>query len=201
MQRRRRPPTRVIKRNNAFDPNIAFQKRNETSSGKKIFKIVFWLVLIGVLSYYSYFNWYLPANSDETEPSDSSSIAESITDESNNTEEPAFTQPVKKIQIEILNGCGKSGIAKIFESYLRQQGFDVVNTENYRIMGKINWNVPNSKVIDQIDNIEFAEDVAKSLGINEKYVSSNENLSPVCDVTVVIGKDFNKLKGFTEFSK
>jgi len=161
---------------------------------------MFWIVLIAVVSYLVYNNWYLPNDESETVIKDSSNIESTISQQSIE-EEPVIRQPEKMIQIEILNGCGKSGIAKIFESYLRQQGFDVVNTENYRILGKINWNVSHSKVIDQIGNIEFAEDVAQSLGIDDKYVSSNDNPSPVYDVTVVIGRDFDKLKGFKEFSK
>ena len=200
MRRRRRPPTRITKRNNSFDPNITFQRKRENGSSKKILKLLFWIVIVGVVCYYAYYNWYLPGESSETVTLDSSNIESTVTQQ-DTVKEPVFKQPEKKIQIEVLNGCGKSGIAKIFESHLRQQGFDVVNTENYRIMGKINWNVRHSKVIDQIGNIEFAEDVAQSLGIDEKYVSSNDNPSPVYDVTVVIGKDFDKLKGFKEFSK
>ncbi len=112
-----------------------------------------------------------------------------------------YKRPDVNIQIEVLNGCGEKGIAKIFESYLRQQGFDVVNTDNYRIGGKIFWNVEFSKVIDQISKSDYADDVAESLGIDDDYVSSVHNPSPICDVTVVIGKDFSKIKGFKEFSK
>ena len=200
MRRRRRPPTRITKRNNSFDPNITFQRKQESGNGKKFLKLLFWIVIVAVVSYYAYNNWYLPGDETETVTLDSSTI-ESITVSQDSVKKPVFKQPEKMIQIEVLNGCGKSGIAKIFESYLRQQGFDVVNTENYRIMGKVSWNVPNSKVIDQIGNIEFAEAVAQSLGINDKHVSSNDNPSPVYDVSVVIGKDFDKLKGFKEFSK
>jgi len=200
LRRRRRPPTRIIKRNNTFDPNIAFQRNQDNGTGKKVIKYIFWIVLVAVVCYYAYYNWYMPNDENESISLDSSNIESTVTQQ-NSEERPLFKQPEKMIQIEVLNGCGKAGIAKIFESHLRQQGFDVVNTENYRIMGKINWNVPHSKVIDQIGNIEFAEDVAQSLGINDKYVSSNDNPSPVYDVTVVIGNDFDKLKGFNEFSK
>ena len=201
MRRRRRPPTRIIKRNSSFDPNTAFSQKHENNGkGKSVLKFLFWIVVIASLCYYAYFNLYLPAEDSDTVSLDSSNFTSSETS-SDTIKQEAIKKPEKMIQIEVLNGCGKSGIAKIFESYLRQEGFDVVNTENYRILGKINWNVAHSKVIDQIGNIEFAEDVAQSLGINEKYVSSNDNPSPICDVTVVIGKDFSKIKGFEEFSK
>ena len=199
MRRRRRPPTRIIKRNNTFDPNIAFQKNQGNVNGKKILKYILW-IFVAAVCYYAYNNWYLPGD-DTTNATLDSLNTESNVEHQSIEKEPVIKQPEKMIQIEVLNGCGKSGIAKIFEEYLRQQGYDVVNTENYKIMGKINWNVPRSKVIDQIGNIEFAEDVAESLGIDDKYVSSNENPSPIYDVTVVIGKDFDKLKGFKEFSK
>ena len=155
MRRRRRPPTRITKRNNSFDPNITFQRKQESGNGKKFLKLLFWIVVVAVVSYYAYNNWYLPGNGTETVTLDSSTI-ESTTVSQGSVKKPVFKQPEKMIQIEVLNGCGKPGIAKIFESYLRQQGFDVVNTENYRIMGKISWNVSNSKVINQIGNIEFA---------------------------------------------
>lgn len=200
MRRRRRPPTRTTKRNNTFDPNSAFKRKQENGKSKKILKIALWIIIVGLISYYAYNHWYLPDTRSETVTLDSMS-AESTVIRKDSVNTPVFKQPEKMIQIEVLNGCGKSGIAKIFKSYLRQQGFDVVNTENYRIMGKINWNVPHSKVMDQIGKIEFAEAVANSLGIDEKYVSSIDNPSPVYDVTVVIGKDFDKLKGFKEFSK
>ena len=201
MRRRRRPPTRIIKRNTSFDPNIAFQKKQKSSNkSKSVFKFLFWIVAVAGISYYAYFNLLLPVENTETVNLDSSNI-ESTKILKDTITKPVYKKPEKMIQIEILNGCGKSGIAKIFESYLRQQGFDVINTENYRILGKINWNVPNSKVIDQIGNIDNANSVAQSLGIAKKFVSSFENPSPICDVTVIIGKDFSEINGFKEFTK
>ena len=200
MRRRRRPPTRISKRNNTFDPNITYQSKQGNGNGKKIIKLFFWILIIGFASYFVYSNWYLPGDTTESVSLDTSSNHESIATK-DTLKQPEFKKPEKKIQIEVLNGCGESGIAKIFETYLRQQGFDVVNTENYRIMGKINWNVPNSKVMDQIGKLEYAQRVAESLGIEDKYVFSIDNPSPVFDVTVVIGKDFAKIKGFKEFKK
>lgn len=201
MRRRRRPPTRIIKRKSSFDPSTAFSTKKENNGkGKSLLKFLFGIIVIASLCYYAYFNLYLPGENSESVNLDSSNFTTTKTSPDTIKQE-IYKKPEKMIQIEVLNGCGKSGIAKIFEAYLRQEGFDVVNTENYRILGKINWNVLHSKVIDQIGNIEFAEDVAHSLGIDEKYVSSNDNPSPICDVTVVIGKDFSKIKGFEEFSK
>lgn len=201
MHRRRRPPTRLNKRSSSFDPNTAYQKKQENSKkSKSFFKFLFWIVVVAGICWYAYFNFYLPSDNDEMLILDSSTV-ESSSNKPDTIKEPSFKKPEKMIKIEVLNGCGVSGIAKIFESYLRQEGFDVVNTENYRILGKINWNLQNSKVIEQIGNIDNANSVAQSLGIDEKFVSSVKNQSPICDVTVVIGKDFKEIKGFKEFSK
>ncbi len=35
------------------------------------------------------------------------------------------------VQLEVLNGCGTSGIADKFTDYLRKQNFDVVQIGNY----------------------------------------------------------------------
>jgi hypothetical protein len=201
LRRRRRPPTRPIKRISSFDPNTAFQKKQDNSKkSKSFFKVLFWIIVVAAICWYAYFNFYLPSDSDEMVILDSSTTESTII-KADTIKEHVFKKPEKKIKIEILNGCGVTGIAKIFKSYLRQQGFDVVNTENYRILGKINWNLQNSKVIDQIGKIDNANSVAQSLGIDEKFVSSVKNQSPICDVTVVIGKDFKEIKGFKEFSK
>ncbi len=98
-----------------------------------------------------------------------------------------------KIQVEILNGCGKTGVAKIFQRYLRDQGFDVVNTENYVKNSRVFWQVEKSFVIDQIGVEEQAKTVAKSLGIPLEYVESRQNANAIYDVSVVIGKDYKNL--------
>jgi hypothetical protein len=104
------------------------------------------------------------------------------------------TPPFKhKIQIEILNGCGKTGIAKIFQRYLRDQGFDVVNTENYVKDGKVFWKIEKSFVIDHIGVESQAKRVAKSLGIPVENVESRQNPNAIYDVSVVIGKDYKNL--------
>ena len=101
----------------------------------------------------------------------------------------------ENIQIEILNGCGVNGIAKIFQTYLRTQGFDVVNTDNYLVAGKRHWELQESKIIDYIGNSEQAEALARSLGISLAKIEIKESEIAIYDMSVVIGKDYKKLKG------
>jgi len=105
-------------------------------------------------------------------------------------------QPLEEnIQIEILNGCGVNGIAKIFQTYLRDQGFDVVNTDNYIVAGKRHWDLQESKIIDHIGNREQAEALARTLGIAFAKIEVKESEIAIYDMSVVIGKDYKKLYG------
>ncbi len=92
------------------------------------------------------------------------------------------------IQVEVLNGCGRSGIADIFTEFLRKHHFDVVHQGNY-----ISFDVDNSMVIDRTGNKKNAEKVAGVLGIDKKHIITQINNDYFLDVSVIIGKDYNKL--------
>ncbi len=98
-------------------------------------------------------------------------------------------ETVEIIQIDVLNGCGVSGIAGTFTSYLRSRGYDVVEIGNYRT-----FDIPESLIIDRVGNLENAKKVAYALGIKESNVIQQINLDYFLDATVVIGKDFEKLR-------
>lgn len=201
MRRRRRTPTRTTQRKSSSGDALSFNSStNKKSAAKRFFYLLFVIIILGGAGYYLYFQ--SPSEIKINDQKKVENTAEKITPvEEEIIAEPVYKPPKKKIQIEVLNGCGEKGVAKIFESYLRQQGFDVVNTDNYRYQGKIFWNVEFTNVVDQIGNEDYAAAVAQSLGIEDKHVTSFDNPSPICDVTVVIGKDFNQIKGFKEFSK
>ncbi len=92
------------------------------------------------------------------------------------------------IQIEVLNGCGVSGIANRFTSVLRNNGFDVVETGNFD-----HFDLQESIVISRAGNLENAKQVAVALGISEINVLREESPDFYLDVTVVIGHDFEQL--------
>lgn len=160
---------------------------------------LFFILIIGSASYYLYSLGYdsLPIEnsgsiSDTTDASVKAPDIEQQTDQVETTPVPPLEE---NIQIEILNGCGVNGIAKIFQTYLREQGFDVINTDNYLVAGKRHWDLQESKIIDHIDNREQAEALARSLGISLAKIEVKINATAICDMSVVIGKDYKKLKG------
>jgi len=111
---------------------------------------------------------------------------------------PAASVPTnRKIRVELLNGCGVPGLAMSFSKYLRRNGFDVVDTKNYS-----SFNVRNTLVIDRISKkLQNAKRVADVLGIKSAYIQPKMNPDLQVEVTVILGADFTKLKGFDQIGK
>lgn len=95
----------------------------------------------------------------------------------------------KIIQIDVLNGCGTSGIAVKFTEFLRVRGFDVLEMGNYK-----SFDVQETLIIDRVGNIENAYKVAQALGVDTKNVIQQISLESYLDCSVVIGKDYTSLK-------
>jgi len=93
------------------------------------------------------------------------------------------------IQLDVLNGCGASGAATSFTSYLRARGFDVVEIKNYKT-----FDVEASMVIDRVGNLKNAERVAYALGVKKQNIVQQLNQDYYVDVSVVIGRDYSSLK-------
>jgi hypothetical protein len=95
----------------------------------------------------------------------------------------------KVIQVDVLNGCGTSGVAVKFTEFLRARGFDVLEMGNYK-----SFDVEESIVLDRIGNIEIAKKVANAIGINEKNIIQQLSNDSYIDCTIVIGRDYKNLK-------
>lgn len=92
------------------------------------------------------------------------------------------------IQLEVLNGCGITGIATRFTDKLREYGFDVVETGNYD-----HFDVSNTFVISRSGQMENAYRVADALGISHQQVLREQAPEFYLDVTLIIGSDFESL--------
>lgn len=101
-------------------------------------------------------------------------------------EDPALISQV--IQLEVLNGCGITGIATRFTDNLREYGFDVVETGNYD-----HFDVSNTFVISRSGQMENAYRVADALGISRKQVLREQSHEFYLDVTLIIGSDYESL--------
>ena len=97
------------------------------------------------------------------------------------------------LQIEVLNGCGVSGIAAEFTEYLRKQGFDVVKTENYE-----SFNVLETVIIDRRDKSNRIKEIAKSLGLDPSRILKEINEAYLIDATVILGKDYRRISSWNK---
>lgn len=93
------------------------------------------------------------------------------------------------IQLEVLNGCGVPGLANDVTSSLRKNGFDVVETGNFK-----NFDMQNTVVISRTFDAENAQRVADALGIGQQHVFVEASEDFYLDATVVIGSDYKSLK-------
>ena len=96
--------------------------------------------------------------------------------------------PYQGIVIEVLNGCGTPGLAQKFTNYLRSEGFDVIYTGNADRM-----DYSNTLLIERVDNSDKTEEVNAALALHPKRVNVNHDLSLHVDLTLILGKDYNRL--------
>jgi hypothetical protein len=93
-----------------------------------------------------------------------------------------------RIQVEVLNGCGVSGVAEELTDYLRTNNIDVVNLGNYR-----SFEIENSIIVSRNEKIYNAEKVAAIVGLDEQSIIQQINSNYLLDVTFILGKDYRDL--------
>ena len=190
MRRRRRQSTQIIHKKTTSSPPASayYSPPKPKRGGRRILLFFILVIILGSVSYYFY-NLNFKNELSESPESGTEEISTSSV-EPVMEEEQQPSQMVHTIQVEILNGCGVNGVAKIFQSILRDNGIDVVNTENYVVKGKVFWDVDKTFVIDQIGVAEQAKSIAKILQIPLTNIESRENPAAIYDISVVVGKDY-----------
>lgn len=88
-----------------------------------------------------------------------------------------------RIRVEVLNGGGYAGAAREATETLRDLGFDVVFFGNAGAFDR-----DSSVVLDRMDTLDRAREVADALGIRSLLSEPDSNL--YLDVTVVLGRDW-----------
>jgi hypothetical protein len=96
--------------------------------------------------------------------------------------------PTHDIHVEVLNGCGKNGIAAILGNRLRTLGFDVITVGN-----AASYNYPETLVIDRVGRPDYARQVAEAIGVANTIQQIIPDPFRIEEVTVVIGDDYRRL--------
>ncbi|HSM03368.1 MAG TPA: LytR C-terminal domain-containing protein [Longimicrobiales bacterium] len=90
----------------------------------------------------------------------------------------------ERVRVEVLNGSGLEGLARVTTGYLRDRGFDVVEVGNWETFEE-----DSTFVLARTADLEVAERVAAALGGVRVLERPEPNL--YVDVSVVLGKDWS----------
>jgi len=97
------------------------------------------------------------------------------------------------VTVEILNGCGISGVAAQFKDIVHEKTFDVINTEN-----AAHFKYENTIIIARTMNTDSAYKLAEELGLPRERVSIEEDASLAVDITMIIGHDYKSVVAYKE---
>lgn len=137
----------------------------------------------------------MPEEQEYTEPVDEYSTPE-------NQETDIYTEPVvepettepqspdwSNIRIDVLNGCGVTGIAGRAQKWLKRNGYKVRLAENAD-----RHDYKQSIIQDRSGNYQAALELARALNLNESNIMElRGSPSPYVDLTLVIGLDYKRL--------
>lgn len=194
---------RIIREQTATGVRKGFSSKSNKSRSKKPFYI--WLVVLitaGAAAFYflsdQFADGLLPSSPNEvpeiTETQEPQSPVETTTAQNIPPEpEPEIKSVARRVQVEILNGCGVDGLAERLTRYLRKYDIDVVSRGNYR-----HFEVPASRIVDRVNNAERIDPLGKLLGIASNKIVVEENVNLQLDATIVLGLDYKSLKPFKE---
>ena len=97
------------------------------------------------------------------------------------------------VQVEILNGCGEEGVARVVGEHLRGRGFDVLEMGNHT-----SFDEPHSRVIDRVDDHAAAVRLARALGIDTTRITRDLRPDYYLDASVILGLDYASLTPFRD---
>jgi len=98
-----------------------------------------------------------------------------------------------KIQIEIRNGCGVSNLARMYTDFLREKGFDVLDSKNAD-----HFLYVETKILHHRGNFKRAMELANILMIDKSNIIDDKNESLFYDLTLIIGEDYITLPSYRE---
>ena len=97
----------------------------------------------------------------------------------------------RSLEVEVLDGAGSMRAAQQLTNILRAQGYDVVE------MKKNNGEIEERTFLfDRSGNLDATRKLATVLGVPQDKVFQKIDRSLYLDITVVLGKDFPRLKAF-----
>lgn len=97
------------------------------------------------------------------------------------------------IVARVLNGCGVSGVAYKLREYLLKEGLDVSETTNAD-----HFNYEKTIVYLHKNDFKMAKIISDKLNLPNNPILDDRTPDYPCDVTILIGKDYQNLPPFDE---
>lgn len=133
-----------------------------------------------------------PIQNEDVIPAMNEETAKTNENEKSEDDNASAIEPVqRKIQVEVLNGCGEGGIAATVTKYLRKNNIDVVNIGNHT-----SFDFKKTKLWQRVDKPEPAQNIADLLGLTNENIDNKIDSSLQLDVTIILGSDYKTLKPF-----
>jgi hypothetical protein len=95
------------------------------------------------------------------------------------------------LEVEVLDGAGSWRVAQQMTNILRAQGYDVVEMKRNN-----NEIEERTFILDRSGNLDAARKLAAMLGVSQDKVFQKIDRTRYLDLSVVIGKDYSRLKAF-----
>ena len=96
-----------------------------------------------------------------------------------------------KITLEIHNGCGIPKLANLYTEFLRDEGFDILDSKNAN-----NFDYTQTQILYHQNHKLRALSLSKIMGIDESLVIKKVTPYIIHDLTLIIGSDYNKLDSY-----
>lgn len=94
------------------------------------------------------------------------------------------------LKVEVLNGCGVTGLANLFSEYVREKQYNVVNVGDAET-----YDYQRSVLIDRGKRErKQIEKLSKTLGIALDRILLIESRNSEADVSLIIGADYQSLR-------
>ena len=97
------------------------------------------------------------------------------------------------LQIEILNGSGKSGIAGMLSKHLKKSGYKIVNTDNYRVNGRVNWRMRKTLFIGSLPKSIQIEKLEKLINLDYQREKLTHKQYKSANIMIILGSDYNSI--------
>ncbi len=161
---------------------------------REVKKLKFYLFANILVMFVLFLSFFLYFNNGETRanlPNSKSNITQSAPLKNRSLPSkttPSATAARQKFNIQILNGCGTSGVAQIFENFLQKKKYRIARTENAD-----RFDYQQSMIYLNGDFPDEAAQIARLLGISLDNIKPAPPQWKTHNVTIVIGKDNRSL--------